>query len=470
MGGDNGSPVTLYVYDISRGMARQFSAQFLGKHFDGIWHTAIVVFGREYFFGGGIMVSEPLQTPFGSPVKQVSLGETLITKELFEDFLQGLSPRYLPETYHVLDNNCNNFTEECSQFLTGNSIPDDIKNLPNEFLSTPLGGMLKPMIDGFFQNQRNNLQQYSMFGDVPALHSNGSTPSPSYSNPPFPTPPVTPPTPQFQMLSHSQPTFFTVANVPQIFSKLRQWLDERKEILSENENSDLKQLEDILAKREEYKELPNISEGSINLIMRFISSFPLDKLFAIVDIVRLLILFPSANKSLISTHKDFLKGLFTKYLSPKQTESGESIPNSLKLMLIRVAANLFSTKEGSEFVVSELLELSIDAVLLGLDNEDTKYRLSGSTLAYNLCIFLPKNDEDSVMRILSAVIHSLKTEKDPEAEFTSLMAIGKLLKENQLAVDLASTLDFDPRVFNANSKLPKTQIVAKEISILMGMK
>ena len=28
-----------------------------GRHLDGIWHTSIVVFGREYFFGGGGIVS-----------------------------------------------------------------------------------------------------------------------------------------------------------------------------------------------------------------------------------------------------------------------------------------------------------------------------------------------------------------------------------------------------------------------------
>ena len=33
------SNIDLYVYDLSKGMARQFSALFLGKHFDGVWHT-----------------------------------------------------------------------------------------------------------------------------------------------------------------------------------------------------------------------------------------------------------------------------------------------------------------------------------------------------------------------------------------------------------------------------------------------
>lgn len=46
--------VSLHVYDLSQGLARQLSQQLIGRHFDGIYHTGIVVFGREYFFGGGI--------------------------------------------------------------------------------------------------------------------------------------------------------------------------------------------------------------------------------------------------------------------------------------------------------------------------------------------------------------------------------------------------------------------------------
>ena len=51
--------VEIHLYDLSQGMARQFSPMFLGKQIDGIWHTGIVVYGREYYFGGGICQSLP---------------------------------------------------------------------------------------------------------------------------------------------------------------------------------------------------------------------------------------------------------------------------------------------------------------------------------------------------------------------------------------------------------------------------
>ena len=36
-----GVPVKLYVYDLSMGMARQFSQAFVGRQFEGIWHTVL---------------------------------------------------------------------------------------------------------------------------------------------------------------------------------------------------------------------------------------------------------------------------------------------------------------------------------------------------------------------------------------------------------------------------------------------
>ena len=46
--------VHLYLYDISNGMARQFSPFMVGKLVEAIYHSSIVCFGTEYFFGGGI--------------------------------------------------------------------------------------------------------------------------------------------------------------------------------------------------------------------------------------------------------------------------------------------------------------------------------------------------------------------------------------------------------------------------------
>ena len=52
-------PVSLHVYDLSGGMAKSMSKQLVGKQIDGIWHTGIVVYGKEYYYGGGISYDNP---------------------------------------------------------------------------------------------------------------------------------------------------------------------------------------------------------------------------------------------------------------------------------------------------------------------------------------------------------------------------------------------------------------------------
>lgn len=43
----SGENITLYVYDLSNGMARQFGQQLTGRAIEGIWHTALVLYGME---------------------------------------------------------------------------------------------------------------------------------------------------------------------------------------------------------------------------------------------------------------------------------------------------------------------------------------------------------------------------------------------------------------------------------------
>jgi hypothetical protein len=57
------------------GMARTMSMMIIGQQVDAVYHTSIVVYGREYYFGGGICNDLPKQTPYGKPLEEVPLGE-----------------------------------------------------------------------------------------------------------------------------------------------------------------------------------------------------------------------------------------------------------------------------------------------------------------------------------------------------------------------------------------------------------
>ena len=157
------SQVYLYVYDLTQGMAKSLSPMLIGRTIEGIWHSGIVAFNNEYFFGDGIWNMPPGSTPFGVPTKKILLGETEIDQTLFHEFLSDIKDRFSPITYNVKSHNCNHFTNEASNFLIGSDIPHDILKQAEDLFSTPLGKMVEPMV----MQQQDALKQGSnnMFGN-----------------------------------------------------------------------------------------------------------------------------------------------------------------------------------------------------------------------------------------------------------------------------------------------------------------
>jgi len=52
--------VKLYAYDLTQGMAAQMAPMLIGRPLEAVWHTSIVVYNTEYFYGQGIMTSQPV--------------------------------------------------------------------------------------------------------------------------------------------------------------------------------------------------------------------------------------------------------------------------------------------------------------------------------------------------------------------------------------------------------------------------
>jgi hypothetical protein len=51
------------VYSWSKflGLARALSANLIGQHIEGIWHTSIVAYEKEWFYGQGIFETAPVR-------------------------------------------------------------------------------------------------------------------------------------------------------------------------------------------------------------------------------------------------------------------------------------------------------------------------------------------------------------------------------------------------------------------------
>ncbi|CAI7908309.1 unnamed protein product [Closterium sp. NIES-54] len=134
--------VVLHVYDLSHGLARQLSQTLLGTAIDAVYHTGVVAYGTEYWFGAGIQRGVPGLTDFGPPMEAIRLGCTEIPRDLFEQFLADVSANYSPHRYSLLSHNCNHFSDEVAHFLLGRGIPSRILDLPRHVLSSPQGALL----------------------------------------------------------------------------------------------------------------------------------------------------------------------------------------------------------------------------------------------------------------------------------------------------------------------------------------
>lgn len=164
------TPVKLHLYDLSNGMARNMSLSIIGKQLDGIWHSGIAVFGIEYFYGGGICAAPAGRAIPHLPYQEIDLGTTSKTQIELEVFLQSINSRFTQATYSLLRHNCNNFANEVSQFLLGKGIPEHIIRLPLEFLASPMGAVLAPMIESMEMRMRQEMvgggQGLNPFGHI----------------------------------------------------------------------------------------------------------------------------------------------------------------------------------------------------------------------------------------------------------------------------------------------------------------
>eukprot|EP01062_Namystynia_karyoxenos_P071966 TRINITY_DN677_c0_g1_i1.p1 TRINITY_DN677_c0_g1~~TRINITY_DN677_c0_g1_i1.p1 ORF type:complete len:624 (+),score=215.06 TRINITY_DN677_c0_g1_i1:137-1873(+) len=122
---------------------------FIGRPIEAIWHTAVVAFGKEYYFDGGVgIVSEaPGTTHFGTPKRKEPMGTTAKTVAEFEAWNLSQRGHFGPTDYHILERNCNAYTEAAVQFLCGRGIPQEVSGQVAELLATPAGQMLRPMIE-----------------------------------------------------------------------------------------------------------------------------------------------------------------------------------------------------------------------------------------------------------------------------------------------------------------------------------
>lgn len=84
-------------------------------------------------------------------MKVVNLGKTQLPPDVIEEYLESLAEIYTPASYDLFSRNCNNFSQDLAVFLVGKSIPEEIRSLPETFLRTPIGQMLRGQMEQSMQ-------------------------------------------------------------------------------------------------------------------------------------------------------------------------------------------------------------------------------------------------------------------------------------------------------------------------------
>ena len=224
--------VRLAIYDLSQGMAKQISGQFLGPNhvIDIIPHTGILVFGQEYFFGGGIQSTSPNEfrrsSGIGQPLQIISLGRTTVTRQELDVWCQR-NTKFTMSTYDLLHCNCNHFSNDCA--LEGlklpQGVPDWIMQIPQRFLSSPMGQMIRPMLEqmqitgptggGTATNGMQMQQQVSPPRPSSTTTSASTAPNPWANIVPAAPKPAPKPTPDPVAPSKESSSYSSVPTVPE---------------------------------------------------------------------------------------------------------------------------------------------------------------------------------------------------------------------------------------------------------------
>jgi len=142
--------VELALYDLSQGLARWVPPALLGgRHFEGVWHSGVRIFGKELWYGGAILESQLDDLPFGKPTRVLTLGKTLRTQEELIDFIRNdLYVEFNPRSYDVLRRNCNHFSNELVRFLLhGQQIPEEVLLQPQWARDVGLLQSLRPFLN-----------------------------------------------------------------------------------------------------------------------------------------------------------------------------------------------------------------------------------------------------------------------------------------------------------------------------------
>jgi len=498
--------VHLAIYDLSMGMARGLSAQFLGPQHavEIIPHTAILAYGKEYFFGQGIEWCNPHEFRAARgihPIEIQSLGRTDCTERQFEDWCraQAANGSFGTTSYDFFHRNCNNFSEEAARrgLRLPRGVPSWILELPQKFLNSPMGMVVRPMLE---QMQITNTAPTNMSSGggsarmaQPTSFASSAAPSapvaaaanpwaniPSATN----TPAAQPPTPANQtsqgtpLLDKQTPLLSTVTSVVEtLISRLKPEQDQSE----------------LLSKLADAKASWTQQEiNSIHQYLRSIIGNDNGQTGIALTLLRLIVLRHPSDADASYSNEE--QSQSTQYLANLLLEDKLETLGTRSMgwcVLSNAVGSTHPPDWNDSTGTTKYCELSrvIDRALIDCDipNDGASsqscisLRQSAAAFLYNVTIDIGKSSDDmddksgnaelseGVMSILLGCLEHLPVETDGVTMKRLYMAIGQLLKSpkfGKTAVGMVKDLGlFDEEIGKGKDK--EVDMLAKEVSSLL---
>ncbi|KAL9183818.1 hypothetical protein ACHAXT_004674 [Thalassiosira profunda] len=476
--------VQVALYDLSMGMARNLSAQFLGPAHavDMIPHTAILAFGQEYFFGQGIEWCSPMefrQSRGIHPVEVKTLGRTARSRQEFEDWCraQAVNGRFGMQSYDFFHNNCNNFTETAAREGLGvnQGVDPWILELPQKFLQSPMGMIVRPMLESMQMNNAPTNVPSHHFASEPAAASSAPAPSAAAASNPWAnisasTPPVkhsTPDAPKTNLLEKQTALLSTDSNVVKVCIDRLKPEPEQTELLSKLADTNASWTQEQISAVHQY--LRTVIESAQNVP------------FALM-LLRLVVLRQPADKATATSEESTQSGQLVASLIIEEKLS--SLAN--RSMAWCVLSNAVGSaqppnwKDVEGHTLIQVIEKALSDCDPSKDGASSpthaSLRQSAAAFLYNSSIYLTvASDEsgdmsDCMMSILLGCLEHIHEQKDATTIQRMYMAVGQLLKSKEFgetAVELVKDLGLLDGEIATGKGHKEVEGLAREVAALL---
>mmetsp|Transcript_21543 Transcript_21543/g.31871 ORF Transcript_21543/g.31871 Transcript_21543/m.31871 type:complete len:473 (-) Transcript_21543:9-1427(-) len=458
--------VQLALYDLSRGMSRALSAQFLGgsEHaIDLIPHTGVIVYGKEYFFGGGgpgISAEHPgffRRSRNIEPISVETIGYTTVSQLEFDDWCvrKMAEGKFSGHAYDLFQNNCNNFSHHAA--LDGlrleRGVPQHILDIPQKFLASPTGQMFRPILESM-QVQGGGMPLVPV-GSSPVTSPPTTKAAPSDYNP------------WARMADHAVENKKPLTPIIDKHKKPLLSNDSKTAVLCASKFQECEAIMEAAKHLGESKTITNQTlEKACNQLLHKLSQGH-HQTFGLM-LLRLFILHDGDEYCC----RGCLQWISSTLLK------GSNLSDTTLSMAWCCLSNSAATQGLYYLKEQNILEFAFQNI--SEENTTAQVKQAISSFLYNLGLaFASANEntektncggmEDEIVSLLCGSFDGLDQETDPTTQKRRLLLVGHILKASNTAVELAVDLGFDEilALTILSQEEQEEQMLTKEILALL---